>query len=65
MAPSALASTTGPRTTGSATVVATVIPSASERTAARAVGPSSHGTEKRRWSFAASMVKPDPTAART
>ena len=57
-----LASTTGPRTTGSATVVASVSPSASERTAAKAVAPSSHGTSNSRWSLAASIEKPHSTA---
>ncbi len=46
MAVIALASCTGPRTTGNDTVVARVIDPESPTTAARAVGPSSHGDRK-------------------
>ena len=44
----ALASATGPLTTGSATVVMRSIPPVAASTADRAVGPSSHGRGKRR-----------------
>ena len=58
MAAIAFASGTGPRTTGSDTVVASVIEPESPITEASAVGPSSHGDAKTRWSLAASVVKP-------
>jgi hypothetical protein len=45
MAPNVLASGTGPRMTGSDTVVASVIVPEWPITAASAVGPSSQGTE--------------------
>jgi hypothetical protein len=53
---SALASTTGWRTVGRATLVASVIPPASPSTLARAVGPSSHGRCHIRWSSADRIV---------
>ena len=48
IAPSVLASGTGPRTTASATVVANVIDPVCSITAASATGPSSQGTENTR-----------------
>ncbi len=62
MAPSVFATGTGPRTTASATVVASVIPAECSIVAASAVGPSSHGTSKTRWSLAESIVNPDRAA---
>jgi hypothetical protein len=61
MAARLLASATGPLTTGSATVVARVIRPLDASTAARAVGPSSRGRGKSRWSFAESALKPKPS----
>ncbi len=49
---------TGPRMTGSDTVVASVMAPEWPITAARAVGPSSHGTENTMWSLADSALKP-------
>ena len=46
IAPNVLATGTGPRTTASATVVASVIFSECSITAASATGPSRQGTEK-------------------
>ena len=60
----ALASATGPRTTGSATVVASVMDPDEPVTAASAVGPSSHGMSNTRWSLAASVANPSPAARR-
>ncbi len=53
---------TGPRTTASATVVASVMVPESFIATASAVGPSSHGTEKTRWSLAQSVVNPERVA---
>ena len=62
MAARALATGTGPRTATSVTVVARVIWPEASMTAASAVGPSSHGTVKTRWSLAQSMSKPSCSA---
>jgi hypothetical protein len=62
MAPSAFATGTGPRTTASVTVVARVILPECSIVAASAVGPSSHGTSKIRWSLAESTVNPNRAA---
>ena len=56
--PSVLASGTGPRTTASATVVASVMSPECSITAASAVGPSNHGTENTMWSFTETARKP-------
>jgi hypothetical protein len=50
------ARTTGPRTTGRATVVATVRSPARSSTLARATRPSSHGRWKTRWSLAVTAL---------
>jgi hypothetical protein len=52
IAVSVFASCTGPRSTGRLAVVASSMSPDSSMTAASAVGPSSHGRLKRRWSFA-------------
>ena len=52
MAASVLARATGPRMTASDTVVASAISPERSMTLARAVGPSSHGVRKTRWSLA-------------
>ena len=62
MAASVLARGTGPRMTGSDTVVASVIVPEWPITAANAVGPSSHGTENTMWSLADSALKPSRAA---
>jgi hypothetical protein len=62
MAAKLLASATGPRTTGKATVVARAIRPVRESTAANAVGPSSQGRPKTRWSLAEMAWKPAPSA---
>jgi hypothetical protein len=62
---SADASTAGCRTTGSATVVASVSGPASAATAASAPSPSSHGRRHRKWSLAATVSKPVSRAVRT
>ena len=64
MAASVFASWTGPRTTGRLTVVASVRSPDPGRTAASAVGPSSQGLRKSRWSFAQRWLYPKATAAR-
>ena len=62
MAASDLASGTGPRMTGSDTVVASVIVPECPIMAASAVGPSSHGTENTMWSLTDSARKPSRAA---
>ena len=57
-----LATGTGPRTTASETVVASVISPECSITAASATGPSSQGTEKTMWSFTDSAPKPSCAA---
>ena len=58
MAPNVLASGTGPRMTGSDTVVASVIVPEWPIMAASAVGPSSQGTENTMWSFTDRALNP-------
>ncbi len=65
MAARALASGTGPRTTGSATVVASVSRPERSMTLASAVGPSSQGVWKTRWSLAETEAKPQSLAVST
>jgi hypothetical protein len=62
MAAKLFASATGPRTTGKATVVAKTIRSVPVSTAANAVGPSSHGRGKTRWSLTERAWKPTLSA---
>jgi hypothetical protein len=62
MAARVLASGTGPRITGSDTVVASVIVPEWPITAASVVSPSSHGTEKTMWSLVARALKPTRAA---
>src|SRR5262249_35742233 len=59
-----LASGTGPRTTGRATVVARVMDPDAPATAASAVGPSNHGTAKTRRALAARVANPRSAARR-
>lgn len=56
MAASGLARATGPRTTGSATVVASAISPERSITLASAVVPSSQGVRNTRWSLAATAA---------
>lgn len=62
---STAASWTGPRSDGSATVVARSIPPARSATAASSVGPSSQGRWKARWSLAQTAARPRSRAAST
>jgi hypothetical protein len=65
MAASAFASGTGPRRTASDTVVARVSRPDRSIMLASAVGPSSHGVRKTKWSFAETAAKPHSLAAST
>jgi hypothetical protein len=62
MTASVLATGTGPRMTGSDTMVASVMVPEWPITAASAVGPSSHGTEKTMWSLVDRALKPSRAA---
>ena len=65
MAASALASGTGPRRTASDTVVARVSRPERSIMLASAVGPSSQGVWKTKWSLAETAAKPHSRAAST
>ena len=65
IATSALASGTGPRSEASAIVVASSISPERPITLASAVGPSSQGVWKIRWSLAATAANPQSRAAST
>jgi hypothetical protein len=60
-----LASAAGPRTTGFATVVNSPASPEQDTTAARAVGPSSHGTPNTMWSLTETASKPSAVAVST
>ena len=60
-----LATTTGWRTTGSVTLVASAMSPAAATTLASAVGPSSHGWRQKRWSLAETVANPRSRASRT
>ncbi len=62
---SAFASGTGPRNVTSETVVASARSPERSATAASAVGPSSQGVEKKKWSLAETAANPPSRAAST
>jgi hypothetical protein len=65
IAASVFASGIGPRRTARAMLVINFMSPESAIAEASAVGPSSHGVEKRKWSLAATVVKPASRAALT